>query len=60
MSEVLLSVSGLTAGYGAIEVLRGIELEVAAEEIVAVLGSNGRRVARNERLHPLRWRRHRA
>ena len=41
MSEVLLSVSGLTAGYGAIEVLRGIELEVAAEEIVAVLGSNG-------------------
>ncbi len=41
MSEALLSVSGLTAGYGAIEVLRGIELEVAAQEIVAVLGSNG-------------------
>jgi branched-chain amino acid transport system ATP-binding protein len=41
MSEALLSVSGLTAGYGAIEVLRGIDLEVAAGEIVAILGSNG-------------------
>ena len=29
MSDVLLAVSGLTAGYGAIEVLRGIDLEVA-------------------------------
>src|SRR5262249_58670266 len=41
MSEALLAVSGLAAGYGAIEVLRGIDLEVAAGEIVAVLGSNG-------------------
>jgi branched-chain amino acid transport system ATP-binding protein len=41
MSEALLSVSGLAAGYGAIEVLHGIDLEVAAGEIVAVLGSNG-------------------
>jgi len=41
MSEALLSVSGLVAGYGATEVLRGIDLEVAAGEIVAVLGSNG-------------------
>jgi branched-chain amino acid transport system ATP-binding protein len=41
MSEVLLSVSGLAAGYGPIEVLRGIDLEVAAGEIIAVLGSNG-------------------
>src|SRR5262245_11543637 len=41
MSDALLAVSGLTAGYGAIEVLRGIDLEVAAGEIVAVLGSNG-------------------
>jgi branched-chain amino acid transport system ATP-binding protein len=39
--EALLAVSGLTASYGAIEVLRGIDLEVAAGEIVAVLGSNG-------------------
>src|ERR1700756_3522897 len=41
MSDALLAVSGLTAGYGAIEVLRGIDLEVAAGEIVTVLGSNG-------------------
>ena len=41
MSDALLSVSGLTAGYGAMEVLREIDLEVAADEIVAVLGSNG-------------------
>ena len=41
MSDALLAVNGLTAGYGAIEVLRGIDLEVAAGEIVAVLGSNG-------------------
>src|SRR6266487_2120088 len=41
MSDALLAVSELTASYGAIEVLRGIDLEVAAGEIVAVLGSNG-------------------
>jgi branched-chain amino acid transport system ATP-binding protein len=37
----LLSVEGLHAGYGATEVLRGIDLAVATGEIVAVLGSNG-------------------
>jgi branched-chain amino acid transport system ATP-binding protein len=41
MSDALLSVSGLSVGYGAIEVLRGIDLEVGTGEIVAVLGSNG-------------------
>jgi len=41
MSEALLAVRGLAAGYGASEVLRGIDLEVAAGEIVTVLGSNG-------------------
>ena len=41
MSDALLAVNGLSAGYGAIEVLRGIDLEVATGEIVAVLGSNG-------------------
>jgi branched-chain amino acid transport system ATP-binding protein len=41
MAEALLAVDGLAAGYGATEVLRGIDLEVAAGEIVAVLGSNG-------------------
>jgi branched-chain amino acid transport system ATP-binding protein len=41
MPDALLSVSGLAAGYGGTEVLRGIDLAVAAGEIVAVLGSNG-------------------
>ena len=37
----MLEVSALRAGYGAIEVLRGIDLTVGAGEIVALLGSNG-------------------
>lgn len=37
----MLDVKGLRAGYGAIEVLRGIDLSVAKGEIVAVLGANG-------------------
>src|SRR5881409_760300 len=41
MSDALLSVSGLAVSYGTTEVLRGIDLEVGAAEIVAVLGSNG-------------------
>jgi branched-chain amino acid transport system ATP-binding protein len=40
-SAPLLAVDGLHAGYGATEVLRGIDLTVAPGEIVAVLGSNG-------------------
>ncbi len=40
-SDALLAVRGLHAGYGETEVLRGIDLEVGAGEIVAVLGSNG-------------------
>jgi branched-chain amino acid transport system ATP-binding protein len=40
-SEVLLSVRGLRSGYGPVEVLRGIDLDVAQGEIVALLGSNG-------------------
>jgi branched-chain amino acid transport system ATP-binding protein len=40
-AEPLLAVRDLHAGYGDTDVLRGIDLEVAAGEIVAVLGSNG-------------------
>ena len=41
MGERILSVDGLHTGYGATEILRGIDLTVAAGEIVAVLGANG-------------------
>ncbi|HAE51423.1 MAG: branched-chain amino acid ABC transporter ATP-binding protein [Tistrella sp.] len=37
----MLEVAGLKAGYGGVEVLRGIDLAVGTGEIVAVLGSNG-------------------
>jgi branched-chain amino acid transport system ATP-binding protein len=37
----VLEVRSLRAGYGAIEVLRGVDLDVGAGEIVALLGSNG-------------------
>lgn len=41
MSDVLLEVSDLYAGYGPIRVLEGIDLSVARGEIVVVLGANG-------------------
>ncbi len=37
----VLEIASLRAGYGAIEVLRGVDLTVGAGEIVALLGSNG-------------------
>ncbi|WP_288431032.1 ABC transporter ATP-binding protein [uncultured Agrobacterium sp.] len=37
----MLSVEGLHSRYGRIEVLHGIDLEVAAGEIVTVVGANG-------------------
>jgi branched-chain amino acid transport system ATP-binding protein len=37
----LLEVRDLHAGYGALDVLRGIDLTVGAGEVVAVLGPNG-------------------
>ena len=37
----MLEIRNLHAGYGQIEILRGINLDVSAGEIVAVLGSNG-------------------
>ena len=39
--EALLSVSGLTAGYGPVEVLHGLDFTVGDGEIVVILGANG-------------------
>lgn len=41
MSASLLKITDLRAGYGQIEVLKGISLEVNAGEIVTVIGANG-------------------
>jgi len=41
MLEPLLAVSGLRAGYGAMEILRGVDLFVGHCKIIAVLGANG-------------------
>ncbi|MEL6338067.1 MAG: ABC transporter ATP-binding protein, partial [Pseudomonadota bacterium] len=37
----MLSIEGLAAGYGAVEVLRGVDLAIAEGEAVALLGRNG-------------------
>ncbi len=37
----VLKVAGLTAGYGPVNVLYGLDLEVGSGEIVVVLGANG-------------------
>jgi len=37
----MLEIRQLRAGYGSVEILRGIDLDVGPGEIVAVLGSNG-------------------
>ena len=37
----MLEIRQLRAGYGSVEILRGIDLDVGQGEIVAVLGSNG-------------------
>jgi ABC-type branched-subunit amino acid transport system ATPase component len=39
--DTLLEVSNVYASYGAVEVLRGIDMKVRAGEIVALLGTNG-------------------
>ena len=41
ITQVLLDVQGLTSGYGAVQVLRGLDLQIGMGEIVALLGSNG-------------------
>jgi branched-chain amino acid transport system ATP-binding protein len=39
--SAVLEVRGLRAGYGPIEVLHGIDLDLGAGEVLAVLGANG-------------------
>jgi branched-chain amino acid transport system ATP-binding protein len=39
--DTIIEVKGLRAGYGAVEVLRGIDLTIRRGDIVALLGSNG-------------------
>jgi branched-chain amino acid transport system ATP-binding protein len=41
VAESVLAVEGLTAGYDQAAVIRGVDLEVAAGEVVALLGPNG-------------------
>jgi len=41
MNRPALRVSGLCVSYGAIEAVKGIELEVRAGELVALIGANG-------------------
>jgi branched-chain amino acid transport system ATP-binding protein len=41
VSEPLLSVRGVTAFYGRVQALKGIDLDVNAGEIVALIGANG-------------------
>src|SRR5580698_3804739 len=37
----LLAIRGLRAAYGKIEALKGVDLEIASGEIVALIGANG-------------------
>ena len=41
MTEPLLKIAGLGAGYGDVQVLWGIDLEVLPGEITCIIGSNG-------------------
>ena len=40
-AKPLLALEDVHAGYGAMEVLRGISLEVRPGEVVALIGANG-------------------
>jgi len=40
-AETLLRLEGVHAGYGEMEVLRGVSADVRADEIVSIIGANG-------------------
>jgi ABC-type branched-subunit amino acid transport system ATPase component len=41
MTQAILAAEGLTAGYGRIDILHGVSLEVRPGEIVSIIGPNG-------------------
>jgi branched-chain amino acid transport system ATP-binding protein len=41
MSEVLIKTTDLHCGYGGVDIVKGINIEVRAGEVVALLGANG-------------------
>lgn len=41
MSETVLSIKGLVKSYGAVPILRGIDLDVSRGEVVSIIGSSG-------------------
>ena len=41
MTAPLLAIRSLRAAYGKIEALRGVDLDIKAGEIVALIGANG-------------------
>jgi len=41
MTATVLKVAGLTAGYGRIEAVRGVDLELQSGQLVALVGANG-------------------
>ena len=41
MSELALSIRGLTIRYGGVEAVKGIDIDVRAGQVVALLGANG-------------------
>ncbi len=55
MSDALLKVERLNAGYGEMAVLRDITLEIQRGEIVALVGSNGARDERSTGLPRIRF-----